>query len=228
MFIDYMSSELPILYHDKTFLILEKPAGLPSLSAKKGKEDCETVEGCLHKTHPEARLIHRLDNETSGLMAAALDKATWQHLRTIWPTEKTTKKYLALVLGSPPQEGSVTNPIAHHPRKKTKMIIDEKKGRKAETFFRLLKSYKKCSLLEVGITTGVRHQIRVHLASIGFPIIGDKVYMKKDREKEVGLYGRRHFLHLTFLRFPHPQTGEYGEWHSPLPEDLQEILNSVE
>lgn len=203
-----------ILYEDTALIVVEKPAGLASLAAKPGAKDPNTVEGWLQARWPSAQLVHRLDNETSGLMVAAKNEAVWEKLRALWKTDAVVKKYTALVEGRTPPSGKIFKPIAHHPRKKKKMVMDGKKARPAETFFKTLRpldlSGQPYSLLEVKITTGVRHQIRVHLASIGHPVAGDKIY-----SKNTGHF-QRHCLHLSFLQFPHPTTGKIKTYRSKI------------
>lgn len=201
-----------ILHEDAELIVVEKPSGLASLAAKPGVKDPNTVEGWLQMQFPSAKLVHRLDNETSGLMVAAKTQKAREKLRALWKTEAVVKKYTALVEGRAPTSGKIATPIAHHPRKKKKMIVGGKKARAAETFFKTLRHFvcggENYSLLEVQITTGVRHQIRVHLASIGHPVAGDKLYSKKP--------GARHCLHLSYLEFPHPTTEKIKKFHSEI------------
>lgn len=203
-----------IIYQDKVLIVLEKPAGIPSLSAKPGTQDPNTVEGWLKQKFPQAKLVHRLDNETSGLMVAARTEENFQILRALWKTNTVVKKYTALVMGRTPPSGKITTPIAHHPTKKKKMVVGGAKARPATTEFKTIRSFKNYSLLEIKIQTGVRHQIRVHLASIGHPIAGDKLYQKKAEQKEDWLALPRQFLHLSYLKFPHPRTQKEKEWFS--------------
>ncbi|MBI5299763.1 MAG: RluA family pseudouridine synthase [Deltaproteobacteria bacterium] len=200
-----------ILYQDESLIIVEKPAGTPSC----GDNSLETE---LQKKFPTARLVHRLDNETSGLMVAALTEEVWKKLREIWKTPQVVKKYTALVVGRTAADGEITNPIAHHHKKKKKMEVGGKEGQTAQTNFKTLKHLGKCSLLEVTITTGVRHQIRVHLASIGHPVVGDKIYLRAKHQNSELPKLNRHFLHLSYLKFFHPITGKICEWKSALPQ----------
>lgn len=197
-----------IIEQDATLIVLEKPAGLSSVAAKPGSADPDTVEGLLQNDFPGAKLVHRLDLETSGLMIAAKDETTFQKLRAIWNSPNVVKKYTALVLGKTPPSGKISTPIAHHPRKKKKMVVGGKKARPAETLFKTLEYSGEYSLIEVQITTGVRHQIRVHLASIGHPVAGDKIYNKTPGPFE------RQCLHLSFLEILHPATGKIKKWRS--------------
>lgn len=220
-----MSSPLHILYEDEAIVIVEKPAGLPSLAAQPGRVDPNTVEGWLQKEIPSAKLVHRLDNDTSGLMMGAKTEEAFKILRNIWNTSKVIKKYTALVCGHTPPSGTITTPIAHHPRKKKKMSVGGEKTRPAHTQYKVLQYFKDYTLLEVQITTGVRHQIRVHLASMGHPVAGDKLYPNRKRQKEDPIKYPHHLLHLSYLSLPHPKTAEKMEWRSNLPKSFTNQLS---
>ncbi len=224
-----MSSKSPsikIVFEDDFILAIDKPAGIPSCILRQAQDDRESVEKWLQKKYPNVKLVHRLDNETSGILIAAKTDTAFETLRAIWKTPQVTKKYTALVLGKTCALGKITTPIAHHPRKKKKMMMGGKKARPTHTEFKTIKYFKNYSLLEVKITTGVRHQIRIHLASIGHPLAGDQLYQKakaRDRDR-LNLNG--HFLHLSTIEFPHPETGEMISLNSPLPKDLEIVLDS--
>lgn len=195
-----MEQALKILYQDEALMVVEKPAGLPCLAKKPSKQDPQTLEGWLQKIHPRAKLVHRLDNDTSGIMVAAKTPDTYKKLREIWNTPQVEKKYLALVEGRTPPRGEINTPIAHHPRKKKKMITGGKKAKAALTIYKTLKHLKDQSLIEVTITTGHRHQIRIHLSSVGHPVMGDKIYQKNPTGTSP------HYLHLSQLLLTHPTT----------------------
>ena len=211
-----------IIYQDESLIVIEKPSGMPSVAAKPGMTDPDTVEGWLQKKNPNAKLVHRLDNNTSGLMVAAADDATYEKMRALWKTKEVVKKYTALVSGKTPPSGEITTPIAHHPRKKKKMIVGGDKARPAYTEFKTIRHFKNQSLIEVQITTGVRHQIRVHLASIGHPLVNDKLYQKEKSLLANPL--QRYFLHLSYLKFRHPETGKEIRLHSEMPEEIRLFL----
>ncbi|MDO8526666.1 MAG: RNA pseudouridine synthase [Deltaproteobacteria bacterium] len=202
-----------IIYEDDALIMVEKPAGMSSTLQN-------SVEEWLQKKFPKAKLVHRLDNDTSGLMVAAKDEATFEKLRAIWKTDGVVKKYTALVLGRTPSHGIITTPIAHHARKKKKMMTGGEKARPAHTEYKTIKHFKNFSLIEVQITTGVRHQIRMHMASIGHPLAGDRLYQKSKKEEDTtGL--TRHFLHLSHLEL-------LGKtFHSEPPQDLKDGIASL-
>ncbi|MBI2092504.1 MAG: hypothetical protein HYT75_05900 [Deltaproteobacteria bacterium] len=195
----------------------------------------------------EAGIVHRLDNNTSGLLLAAKNQRAIDTLRAQFDGNKILKRYTALVLGETPQKGVIETPIIHDPKDKKKMKISpltprhytvggraalSHKGRgglSAHTTYKLLKKYAggQYSLLEVTIKTGVRHQIRVHLASIGHPIAGDKLYLntRQRMRDKTGLL--RQFLHASLLGFNHPSSGKRVEFSSPLPEELRNVLTNL-
>lgn len=213
---------LQINYEDQDVLVIEKPAGIPCLPAKGSSST--TLYDMIIRARPsqknikEAGLVHRLDNDTSGVMLAAKTEKAYEHLREQFDEGKVLKEYVALVVGNPPAKGTIEDPIAHHPRKKKKMIVS-KNGRPASTKFKVIKRFgKKYALLRVEIRTGVRHQIRVHLASMGFPIAGDRLYQNPGKRSEDVLPLKRHFLHASKIGFEHPGTNERIELSSILEE----------
>lgn len=231
---------MKIHYEDEYILVVEKESGLPTVPVKNGKRP--TLADLLIERFPglskigkkdEAGIVHRLDNQTSGLILAAKDNKTYEILRKqISSSGRIKKEYLALVLGRPPKQGLITSPIAQHPRKKKKMIIS-KSGRAAVTNFKVIKRYiiKKetahYALMQIKIQTGVRHQIRSHLASLGFPLAGDTIYQnaKTRRYDVVGL--KRLFLHASKLGLHHPKTSKWMEISSELPNDLERVLKQL-
>lgn len=237
---------MKILYKDQRLVVVDKPAGIPVYPLR--DTDTGTVAQILEERFPELRdaglphqagIVHRLDNTTSGLLVAARDPETYAKMRSLWNTPGVTKTYSALVIGKIKKETTITTPIAHHPSNKKKMVVCETasrakdwKGRKAKTKVTSKKfltdsNGNSFSLVEARITTGVRHQIRVHLASIGHPIAGDKLYQNpvKRRDDHTGL--GRPFLHLEQIGFDHPGTGKRTIIDAPLPVDLTEGLNKL-
>lgn len=203
-------NKLLILYENENILAVEKERGLPTLPLPSGKS--ETLASLLATYYPEmtsiggefqSGIVHRLDNDTSGIIIAARNQKTYEVLRAMWNTDQVEKGYLAWVVGHAPISGSLNQPIAHHPTNHKKMVVctskkeaKKLKARNAETQFKRLKVVDNMSLLQVKIKTGVRHQIRVHLASLGFPLLGDALYGKKRTENIKG-----HLLHLHRIYF---------------------------
>ncbi|PIU57791.1 MAG: hypothetical protein COS89_03635 [Deltaproteobacteria bacterium CG07_land_8_20_14_0_80_38_7] len=241
---------IKIHYEDSDIMVVEKPGGIPTLPARNGIKP--TLYDLITKKYPEqlkinneAGIVHRLDNETSGLVLIAKNPALYQELRKLFSedSKKITKEYIALVIGHTKKDGEINTWIAHHPEKQNKMIVcssqkqaEELKARKAFTEFHTTNIFTtkydppnfpflgKYSLLTIKIATGIRHQIRAHLASIGHPIAGDKLYQNaKIRQKDI-LPHKRIFLHATKLTFKHPKTSKLIDISSPLPNDLIKIL----
>ena len=225
------STAMPFHIHfeDEHLIILEKPAGLACVSHKKGMK--RSVEAELQNKYPTAKCAHRLDNGTSGLLIAAKNPKTFELLRAMFSAWQVHKEYLAIVLGHPDDAAEINTPIAHHPQKKNKMLACETaeksaqlKARNAQTFYKLEQQLANYALLRINITTGVRHQIRVHLASLGLPLVGDKLYQTKKRQTEDKLGLKHHCLHACFLSFIHPITKEEISAESALPEYLAELF----
>lgn len=240
-----------LIYADDTILVLDKPAGMPSASLK--KDEAGTLAAWILREFPEqarldggtleAGLVHRLDNDTSGVIVAARTGAALDHMRRQFDECAVTKEYAALVLGTPPDGGKIGDPIAHHPRKKKKMIVCKSivesktlKARPALTEFTLKGRFVSTdtsshqshfALLSVTILTGVRHQIRAHLASIGHPIAGDKLYQNSKIRKDDMPGLKRHFLHAERISFVHPTTGAEVEYVAELPAELSFMLSSL-
>jgi 23S rRNA pseudouridine1911/1915/1917 synthase len=165
-------------------------------------------------------IVHRLDRDTSGLLVVALDYEAYEGLRDAMRRHAVVRTYLALVAGSPAMPtGTVDAPIGRDPGRPTRMrVVPE--GRSARTHYRVVTEFDGTTLLEVTLETGRTHQIRVHLASIGLPVVGDGVYGTASRAPRV-------FLHAAALAFDHPVTGERLEVESPLPEDLVRVLEEL-
>ncbi len=215
-----------IIHSDDAIVVVEKPAGMPSCHRSANSQEDGTLEGWLHKKFPGAKLVHRLDNETSGLMVAVKDPGLYKKMRAIWKTSEVIKKYTALVIGTIVQDGEIDTPIAHHPQKKKKMQVGGDGARPASTRFTIVKHLENYTLVEVEITTGVRHQIRAHLASIGHPIAGDKIYRKIRHREMDTLELNRHFLHLSYLEFKHPFDKKICKFHSEIPKEFQNLINT--
>ena len=166
-------------------------------------------------------LVHRLDKDTSGLMLVAKTDQSHERLSAQFKDRSIKKGYLALVTGHPePADAIIDAPVGRDPEDRKKMaIVDD--GRPASTLYRTLRSYRGCSFIDVRPKTGRTHQIRVHFASIGHPILGDETYGHADVRLD------RHFLHAAYLEFEHPVTGIRQEVESPLPQDLQTVLDSL-
>lgn len=239
--------KIKVVLEDPSFLVVEKPPGLsvhPLLEEEEGTLVQEVARdypeiASVGEAKREMGLAHRLDLETSGLVLIARNEKAHAFLREEFRRRRVEKEYLALVAGKlkrvPTPEGweKVDWPIAHHPKNRKKMIALEKEagkrihpkkqtGRAAITYYRVEKQFVDFTLLRVRILTGVRHQIRVHLAKHGLPLLGDSLY---GGEKALSWKAPRIFLHATRLVFRHPVSLRNIEVFSPLPDDLKDFLN---
>lgn len=229
-----------VIYKDRHLLVLDKPAKMPTVDVPGGNP--ETLQQWLTQEFPKqskvsknAGLINRLDNETSGIVIAARKEDSYKKLRELWLKKVVIKEYTALVIGQAPIQGRITNLVAHHPNNPKKMIVvanadDAKtyKARYAETIFQLELDLFDYSMLKIRIFTGIRHQIRCHLAFIGFPIAGDKIYRKAKHKSRDWLDLQRHFLHAKKLTIPHPSSNKTVSFETDLPKDLKEALSKLQ
>ena len=231
---------VPIIYEDASLLVVNKPAGMATHGFS-GK-DTQTLANFLVAHRPdlltvgksrwEPGLVHRLDLETSGLVLVAKAPAAFDSLRLQFRRRKVKKTYWALVWGATAAEGTIEFPIAHDSRDRRRMHALENTDRTREpvkhwralTIFKMICQRGDLSLVEVEMATGVTHQIRVHLAVIGHPIIGDVLYGQAGSET-FGL--NRHFLHARALEFRHPKDDRRIKVEAGLPEELQEVLSHL-
>jgi 23S rRNA pseudouridine1911/1915/1917 synthase len=232
--------EVPLLYEDESIVAVDKPAGMATHGFS-GRE-INTLANFLMGIRPglyhigrsrwEPGLVHRLDKDTSGIVLAAKDQASFEDLRSQFRRRLIQKKYWVLVWGRARGKGLVAYPLIHDPKDRRKMrAVLEDGGKKnqprswqALTRFRTLGGSQGFSLLEVHMDTGVTHQIRVHLGAIGHPLVGDSLY-GKGRPDPFGL--GRHFLHAFYLAFRHPTSGKDVVIKSPLPRELRRVLERL-
>jgi 23S rRNA pseudouridine1911/1915/1917 synthase len=217
---------LPVVYEDPWLLVVDKPPGVVTHPAA-GVHEPTLVEGLLARgiaggDDPERPgIVHRLDRDTSGLLVVARDDATQRTLAEALRARRIDRRYLALVHGRPPSlRGTIDAPIGRDPMDIGRMAVDGRRARPAVTRFESLEALRHHTLLRVALETGRTHQIRVHLAAIRHPVVGDPLYGRGGAE--LGL--DRQFLHAAELAFDHPQTGERIEVASVLPEDLAAAL----
>jgi 23S rRNA pseudouridine1911/1915/1917 synthase len=219
---------LNIIYEDEDLLVVNKPAGL-TVHPAPGHPGHTLVNALLaHLPHLadtgdwlRPGIVHRLDKDTSGLMLVAKNSEAQANLIGQFKSHSVTKAYLALVKGRlTPENGIIEAAIGRDPRHRQKMAIVEG-GREATTEYQVIKYIGGYTLLEVRPQTGRTHQIRVHLGAIGFPVVGDKIYGVKSP------FLSRQFLHACRLGFRLPSTGEYIEFKSELPPDLEQALEDI-
>ena len=222
---------LLVLYEDHDMVAIDKPAGMV-VHAGAGVHSGTLVNALLHRFRAlsgvggELRpgIVHRLDRFTSGVLLVAKNDAAHQKLAAQFAGRHVEKVYLALVHGKVPQEsGRIERAIARDPVRRVRMTARLGSGRAAWSEYRVLQRFERFTLLEVRIGTGRTHQIRVHLSSIGHPVVGDTLYgapAKIDDRAPLG----RYFLHAHRIRFQRPGDGEEITVVSPLPPELEEWL----
>ncbi len=223
---------LDIVYQDKNIVVINKPSGLV-VHPGAGSQRSTLVNALLYH-FPEIKnigppnrpgIVHRLDKETSGLIVVAQDKEALSSLKDQFKKRRIGKRYLTLVWGLySKKNGTISWPIGRHVKNGARMSVRTQKPKKAETRFSVLRSFKEHSLLDVTPLTGRTHQIRVHMAASGHPIVGDKRYGKRKTKSHIE---SRLFLHAYYLSFIHPETRERVEFTIPLPMDLQHILERI-
>ncbi len=219
-----------VRYEDRHVAVVDKPAGVV-VHPGAGREGGTLAAGILQRW-PQVRgvgeegrwgIVHRLDRDTSGLLVIALTAEAWVALRSAINRHRVERTYLALVHGDPEAaSGTIDAPLARDPRRRGVVRVATP-GRPSRTHYRCLARWPAAgrSLLEVRLETGRTHQIRVHLAAIGHPVVADPVYGRGDRD------AGRLFLHASRLCFTHPIGGETIEVHSPLPPDLQAVQDEL-
>lgn len=234
------AGELHLLYEDDALVVLDKPAGLvvhPGAGQSTG-----TLVHRLLARYPEMAgvggpgrpgIVHRLDQGTSGVMVVARTAAAYRALATDFAERRVKKTYLALVFGTPREvRGRIEAAIGRHPQRRKEMTV-RPTGRPALTRYQVLAHAAGVALLEVDLGTGRTHQIRVHLKSIGHPLVGDPTYGEKRWKGEAGRArgSLRSFprpaLHAWRLELTHPSSGERCAWEAPVPEDLRRLWNQV-
>ncbi len=228
------SIPLEVKYEDEYLLVVDKPAGMvvhPApgnwsgtlVNALMGRET-DLPEG---EMPDRAGIVHRLDKETSGLLIVAKTDRAHRILSSAIAARRVQRRYAVMIWGH--LEGdtlTVDKPIARDPRDRKRMAIVIN-GRQAKTDFFRLARFGPGDLLRAQLHTGRTHQIRVHLASVGHPVMGDDTYGGGGGRKMVGLAPKRHFLHAAWLQFNHPITGAPMDIRSPLPDDLRTSLRII-
>lgn len=218
---------IEVLYEDSQVLALEKPAGVPSLAL--AADETDTVANFLLARYPETAtvgrgplesgIVHRLDTDTSGILLVARTPEAWDDLRQQFKQRRVEKEYVAVVEGNVSQAAGIDAPMAAHPRDSRRMRLvppGTEGALRASTRYRPLQSGRERSVLAVRIKTGARHQIRAHLAEIGHPIVGDRLY-GNPRQPDLG----RHLLHACYLAFDHPTRGDRIEIRSAPPPEFR-------
>lgn len=233
--VDLVPENIPldVVYEDNDLIVVNKPRGMvvhPAPGNWSGTLVNALMYHCgdsLSGINGEHRpgIVHRIDKDTSGLLVVAKNDAAHQSLAAQIAAHTAFRGYQAIVVGSPREDsGTIDKPIARHKTDRKKMAITEG-GREAITHYTVLRRYRGYTHMAFRLETGRTHQIRVHMASIGHPIIGDPVYgLKKDRFSDIG----GQCLHAAELTLCHPTTGEQMQFSAPLPEYFTQILAKLE
>jgi 23S rRNA pseudouridine1911/1915/1917 synthase len=234
--------QLPIIYEDEHLIVVNKPRGLVvhEGAGEAGSTLVDILRGQgreLSSVGPGERagIVHRLDKDTSGVMVVCKTDAAHWKLAADFAERRVHKEYAALVCGVPRAPGRVEAPIDRHPKNRVKMAVVAS-GKMAITEYSVSQSWERFALLKVRIFTGRTHQIRVHLAYINYPVVGDAVYGGLNRALEnapdeavksaiANLDGQA--LHAAHLSFPHPITNEKMSFHAPLPEEMNRIVMTL-
>jgi 23S rRNA pseudouridine1911/1915/1917 synthase len=220
-----LGEDIPLdwVHEDDALLVVNKPAGLvvhPGSGNRRGT----LLNALLHHAPalagiPRAGIVHRLDKDTSGLLVVAKTLSAQAGLARQLLARSMKREYLAVVHGRPPRDGKVEAPIGRHPVSRIRMAVTAR-GRPAATHFQVLERYERAALLRCRLETGRTHQIRVHLTSLGHPLVGDATYGKRAS----GIPFPRQALHAEHLALMHPATGKAMSWQVDPPADMRELI----
>jgi 23S rRNA pseudouridine1911/1915/1917 synthase len=229
---------LQVVHEDRWLLVLDKPAGLvvhPAPGHEGGTlvnallAHCQDLRGIGGELRPG--IVHRLDRGTSGLMVVAKDDATMTALGADFKVHRILRQYEALVVGAPARpSGRIETLHGRDPHDRKKFSIRVRTGRKAVTDWRVLEQLAGVARVEAELQTGRTHQVRLHFASLGCPILGDATYGRPPRDPQLRTLAQelgRQALHAKTLGFHHPATGQWRKWSSPLPADIARVLAEV-
>ncbi|AWY01924.1 RNA pseudouridine synthase [Marinomonas primoryensis] len=230
---------LDIVYEDSSIMIVNKPAGLVVHPAV-GNRDGTLMNAILHHAPetahiPRAGIVHRLDKETTGLMVVAKTLIAQTDLVSQLQERSMGREYEAISIGVMTGGGVVNEPIGRHPHNRQKQAVEPLHGKDAVTHYRLVERFKNHTHIRLKLETGRTHQIRVHMAFIQYPLIGDPQYggrLKMPKACTPELQGqlrnfRRQALHAKRLELSHPVTGEWMEWEVDLPDDMKRLLEAL-
>lgn len=226
--------DLDILYEDADILLVNKPKGMVVHPAA-GHASGTLVNGLMYHCRGQLSgingvlrpgIVHRIDMDTTGVLIVCKNDKAHNAIAEQLKVHSITRRYYAIVHGNLKEEsGTIDAPIGRHPTDRKKMSINEKNGKPAVTHYRVLKRFRRFTYVECQLETGRTHQIRVHMASIGHPLLGDTVYGPA-KPPIAGLQGQT--LHAGVLGIIHPSTGEYMEFTAPLPEYFTKLLNTLD
>lgn len=225
--------DLAVLFEDGDMIVIDKPAGLVVHPAP-GHDAGTLVNALLHHCRDltgiggERRpgIVHRLDKDTSGILVVAKNDAAMHELQRQFKEREVHKEYAALVWGRLKQgSGTIDEPISRHRHHRTRMAVVQERGRRAVTHWSLVEAFEDVCWVRLRIETGRTHQIRVHMAHIGHPVVGDAVY--GGIRKRHAVCAERQMLHAEVLRIAHPRTGAPLLFEAPLPADFRALLHQL-
>jgi len=232
--IELMAENIPldIVFEDEDILIVNKPKGI--LVHPTGKDMKGTLaNGLLYYNKSIANvgealrpgIVHRLDRDTSGILIIAKNQKSYNELIKQFKAREVKREYIALVHGQLSiKEATINAPIGRDPSNRTKMTVIYENSKEAITDYRVLEEFRNYSLLELSLQTGRTHQIRVHMAHLGHPVVGDRVYSNKSDEFNLN----SQLLHAKKIGFLHPRSKNYLEFEANLPKDFARIVNILE
>ena len=229
---------LEIVYEDGELLVINKPPGLvvhPGAGNPEGTLLNALLNHALKLAAlPRAGIVHRLDKDTSGLMVVAKTERARQHLIAQLQEHSVEREYLAIVNGVMVAGGTIDVPIGRHRTQRTRMAVSSQ-GKAAVSHYRVMKKYRAHTLVQVKLESGRTHQIRVHMAHLNYPVVGDPVYGGRlkipsgasERLKDVLRGFRRQALHALKLSLTHPGTGKRVQWATSVPQDMSELMEAL-
>lgn len=230
---------LEITYEDDTILVVNKPADLVVHPAA-GNYDGTLLNGLLHyapvlQNVPRAGIVHRLDKDTTGLMVVAKTLEAQTHLVSQLQQRTVSREYVAVAVGRCPAGGDVNAPVGRDPTNRVKMAVVKSNGKEALTHFKVIRRMGDFSLVRLKLDTGRTHQIRVHMAHLGYPLLGDPLYGKRipkqlqvsaQTREMVEAFGRQ-ALHAERLSLIHPATQAPHSWRAEWPDDLRQLVERL-
>ena len=216
---------LDVVFEDDALLVINKPAGLV-VHPGSGNWRGTMLNALLQRVPalagiPRAGIVHRLDKDTSGLLVVAKTLAAQASLVRQLQARSVKREYIAVVHGRIARDGRIEAPIGRHPLRRTRMAVVAR-GRPSVTHYQVLERQAHATVLRCRLETGRTHQIRVHLASLGHPLLGDATYGKRG-----GVPFARQALHAERLALVHPETGKAVEWSAPLPADMRKLIAAL-
>lgn len=231
--------DLNVVYEDEEVLVIDKPAGLVVHPAA-GNHTGTLLNALLHhcpslESLPRAGIVHRLDKDTTGLMVVAKTLTAHTDLVDQLQERTVSREYEAVAIGTMTGGSTVDARIGRHPRQRKQMAVLDEGGKRAVTHYRIVQRFPEHTHIRVKLETGRTHQIRVHMAHVRHPLVGDSLYAGRFKipkgASDTLLQHLKSFprqaLHAASLGFEHPASGDYCEWDAPLPDDMQRLLAAL-